>query len=72
VPALVSYVRTFKRVQALQRLTGASGPINGWIGFILFIVFSPALHGYMQSGLNSAWRDQSSEAPGGEVVGQPA
>jgi Domain of unknown function (DUF4234) len=72
VPALISYAHTFKRVQALQRLTGASGPINGWIGFILFIVFSPAFLGYMQSGLNSAWRAQSSGEPGGEVAEQPA
>lgn len=58
VPALVSIFRAFKRVQALQRITGASGPINGWLGLVLFIVFSPALWGYMQSGLNSAWQAQ--------------
>jgi hypothetical protein len=30
-------------------------PINGWIGLLLALVLSPALHGYMQGGLNSAW-----------------
>jgi hypothetical protein len=58
VPALVSIFNGFKRVQAAQRLTGIE-PINGWIGLILFIVFYPALMGYMQSGLNPVWRAQA-------------
>ena len=49
-------VTTFKRVQALQRLTGDAQPINGWIGLILAVVIEPALFGYMQSGLNSSWK----------------
>jgi hypothetical protein len=56
VPAVWTVVTTFKRVQALQRLTGESNPINGWIGLILAVVIEPALFGYMQSGLNSSWR----------------
>ena len=60
VPALVSIFNGFKRVQAAQRLTGIE-PINGWIGLILFIVFYPALMGYMQSGLNPVWRAQASQ-----------
>jgi hypothetical protein len=56
VPAVWTTVTTFKRVQALQRLTGETQPVNGWIGLILFVVISPALYGYMQSGLNSSWR----------------
>jgi hypothetical protein len=58
VPALVSIYNGFKRVQAAQRLTGIE-PINGWIGLILFLVFYPALMGYMQSGLNPVWRAQA-------------
>jgi hypothetical protein len=58
VPALVSIYNGFKRVQAAQRLTGLE-PINGWIGLILFLVFYPALMGYMQSGLNSVWQTQA-------------
>ena len=54
VPALWTIVTTFKRIQAAQRLNGQT-PINGWLGFVLALVFSPALIGYMQSGLNSAW-----------------
>jgi hypothetical protein len=55
VPAIWTMVTTFQRIQAAQRLNGQT-PINGWLGFVLAIVFSPALYGYMQSGLNSAWR----------------
>lgn len=55
VPAIWTTVTTFQRVQAAQRLNGQA-PINGWLGFVLYLVFSPALYGYMQSGLNSAWR----------------
>jgi hypothetical protein len=59
VPALVSIFRAFQRVQALQRITNAPGPINGWLGLVIFVVFSPALWGYMQSGMNSSWPAQS-------------
>jgi hypothetical protein len=56
VPAVWTTVTTFKRVQATQRLTGEAQPINGWIGLILALVITPALYGYMQSGLNSSWK----------------
>jgi hypothetical protein len=55
VPAIWTTVTTFKRVQAAQRLNGES-PVNGWLGVVLVLVFSPLLIGYMQSGLNSAWK----------------
>jgi hypothetical protein len=61
VPAVWTTVTTFKRVQALQRLTGEAQPVNGWIGLILFLVITPALYGYMQSGLNGAWRAVAAE-----------
>ena len=62
VPAIVSIVRGFKRVQAAEKLAGVD-PINGWIGLILFLVFSPAYYAYMQSGLNSVWKAESATAP---------
>lgn len=58
VPALWTTVTTFKRVQAAQRLTDGS-PINGWLGLVLYLVISPAMYAYMQSGLNGAWRTQA-------------
>lgn len=61
VPALVSIYRGFKRVQAAQRLTGLE-ELNGWIGLILFLVFSPALYAYMQSGLNAVWTKEAGAA----------
>jgi Domain of unknown function (DUF4234) len=55
VPAIWTMVTTFQRVQAAQRLNGQT-PINGWLGVVIVIVISPILVGYMQSGLNSAWK----------------
>jgi hypothetical protein len=54
VPAIWTFVTTFQRIQAAQRITGKV-PINGWLGVVIFLVISPILIGYMQSGLNSAW-----------------
>lgn len=68
VPAVWTIVTTFKRVQALQRLTGATDPVNGWIGLILAVVIEPALFGYMQSGLNSSWRAAAATAPQPQVA----
>jgi hypothetical protein len=55
VPAIWTFFTTFQRIQAAQRLNGQV-PINGWLGLVIFLVISPVLVGYMQSGLNSAWR----------------
>ena len=52
---------TFQRVQAAQRLNGQT-QINGWLGVVLYIVISPVLYAYMQSGLNSVWKAQASES----------
>jgi Domain of unknown function (DUF4234) len=65
VPALWTTVTTFQRIQAAQRVTGRT-PINGWLGLVLYLVIVPAYWGYMQSGLNSAWRaaaEATSEPP---------
>jgi hypothetical protein len=59
VPAIWTTVTTFKRVQAAQRLTDQT-PVNGWLGLVLYVVITPALYAYMQSGLNGAWRAQAS------------
>jgi hypothetical protein len=67
VPAIISIVRGFKRVQGAQRLAGQD-PINGWIGLVLILVFSPAFYAYMQSGLNSAWKAVGSPAPEAEAA----
>ena len=62
VPAIWTTVTTFKRVQAAQRLTGQT-PINGWLGLVLYVVISPALYAYMQSGLNGVWKAQADTTP---------
>jgi hypothetical protein len=55
VPAIWTMVTTFQRLQGAQRMTGQT-PLNGWLGVVMCIVFSPVLFAYMQSGLNSAWQ----------------
>lgn len=69
VPAILSTINTFKRVQAAQRLAGID-PLNGWIGLILYVVLSPAFYAYMQSGLNNLWRTVAQEAPQQSVATQ--
>ena len=59
VPAIWTTITTFQRVQRAQKFAGGS-PINGWLGFVLYIVFSPAYVAYMQSGLNSVWEVEGS------------
>ena len=61
VPAIWTTVTTFQRVQAAQRLNGQT-QINGWLGAVLYIVISPVLYAYMQSGLNGIWKAQASES----------
>jgi hypothetical protein len=69
VPGLWTTVTTFKRIQKAQDMTGSS-PINGWLGLVLYLVISPALWAYMQSGLNKVWPAQAgtAPAPAGETV----
>jgi hypothetical protein len=62
VPGVWTTVTTFQRVQAAQRLH-RQRPIDGWIGLVLGLVFSPALMAYLQSGLNSAWSAAASQRP---------
>jgi hypothetical protein len=62
VPAIWTSVTTFRRVQAAQRLTQTGPPLNGWLAFVIYVVFSPAFDGYMQSGMNSVWNAQRVEA----------
>ena len=58
VPAILSLINTFKRVQKAQQLAGVEA-LNGWIGLVLYLVLSPAFFAYMQSGLNSVWKAQA-------------
>ena len=62
VPAILSLIGTFKRVQATQRLTGRTEVLNGWIALILLLVVAPAFYAYLQSGLNSSWEALRAQA----------
>jgi hypothetical protein len=61
VPAIWTTITTFQRVQKAQQLAGRP-PINGWLGLVIYLVFSPAYIAYMQSGLNSVWESGGSAA----------
>jgi hypothetical protein len=45
-------------MQKAQKLAGQT-PISGWLGLVIYLVFSPAYIAYMQSGLNSVWETPS-------------
>ena len=63
VPALVSYWRGTRRMQAASRVAGQE-PLSGWIALILFFVISLGLWAYMQSELNKLWRAEAEAIPG--------
>jgi hypothetical protein len=56
VPAVISTIHTFQRVQATQRLLRGGEVLNGWLGLVLYLVLAPAMFAYLQSGLNSSWQ----------------
>jgi len=60
VPAILSVINTFKRLQRAQQLAGVE-VLNGWLGLVLYIVLSPAFFAYMQSGLNNVWKAQATQ-----------
>ncbi|MDO8795667.1 MAG: DUF4234 domain-containing protein [Vicinamibacterales bacterium] len=53
VPAVMSFVGTYKRVKMAQRALGTPEPLNGWV---YYLTAGAIGNGYMQSGLNKMWR----------------
>lgn len=86
VPAVLSFINTFKRAQAAGRLAGRDDEANGWIGLILYLIFQPLFLAYLQSDLNKTWQRQAQpsealqqggtgqtlQADSGTVVTEPA
>jgi hypothetical protein len=75
VPAVISTIRTFQRIQAAQRLSGLPQQANGWLALIMAILITPVFYAYEQSELNRAWRAGSGEAAAGAAlppVAEPA
>ena len=70
VPALITYWRGFKRVQAASGLAGRERA-NGWIALILYLLLAPALWAYIQVSLNEIWEQDADALPEGEPPGQP-
>jgi hypothetical protein len=65
IPAIIAVYRQAKRIQQAQRLAGAE-QLNGWLALVLYLVFSPAYFGYMQSELNKAWAAEGGPVPNTE------
>lgn len=63
VPAVISVIRTFQRIQAAQRLSGIEPQANGWLALVMVILISPVFYAYEQSELNKVWRSQTGAAP---------
>jgi hypothetical protein len=54
VPAVISVINTWKRMQAARRLAGLP-PMSGAAGVVLGLFLGPVLYGYEQAGLNEAF-----------------
>ena len=63
VPAVISVIHTFQRIQAAQRLNGVEPQANGWLGLIMALLISPVFYAYEQAELNKAWRASVAGAP---------
>jgi Domain of unknown function (DUF4234) len=71
VPALVTYWRGTKRVQAASRLAGKE-PLNGWIALILYLLLAAGFWAYLQVSLNEVWRSEAEPLPGQPPPPEPA
>jgi Domain of unknown function (DUF4234) len=56
VPAVISTINTFRRVQAAQRLVGVEPQANGWLALVMALLLTPVFHAYQQSELNKVWQ----------------
>jgi Domain of unknown function (DUF4234) len=64
VPAVISTINTFRRIQAAQRLVGVAPQANGWLALVMALLLTPVFHAYEQSELNKVW-SAAGETPGG-------
>jgi hypothetical protein len=68
VPALITYWRGFRRVQAASGLAGKERA-NGWIALILYLLLPFALWAYIQVSLNEIWEQDAEALPEAELPG---
>jgi Domain of unknown function (DUF4234) len=62
VPALISVINTFRRLQTAQRMTGIEPQANGWLALVMALLITPVFQAYEQSELNKVWQ-RVREAP---------
>src|SRR4051794_37204419 len=63
VPAIISVINTFKRLQTAQRMAGIEPQANGWLAVVMALLISPVFYAYEQSELNKVWRNALPSAP---------
>jgi Domain of unknown function (DUF4234) len=62
VPALITYWRGTKRIQAAAHIGGRE-PVSGWTALVLYLLLSPAFNAYLQVSLNDLWRSEAEPLP---------
>ena len=63
VPAIISVINTFRRLQAAQRIAGIEPQANGWLALVMALLISPVFYAYEQAELNKVWRSVGGAAP---------
>jgi uncharacterized membrane protein HdeD (DUF308 family) len=74
VPAVISVINTFRRLQAAQRMTGIEPQANGWLALVMALLITPVFQAYEQSELNKVWRrvgEAPRVGPGGAAQPEP-
>lgn len=56
VPAIISVIHTFQRIQRAQRMAGIEFQANGWLALVMALLISPVFYAYEQAELNKVWR----------------
>ena len=63
VPAVISTINTFRRIQAAQRLSGIEPQANGWLALVMALLITPVFYAYEQAELNKVWRSAAEPLP---------
>src|SRR3954454_14048861 len=71
VPAILSIIHTFQRIQTAQRLSGIEPQAHGWLGLVMYLLLSPVFFAYEQSELNKVWRSSGGSTASLEASAAP-
>ena len=71
VPAVISVIHTFQRLQTAQRITGVEPQANGWLALVMALLITPVFYAYEQAELNKVWRANAAGASANAAPAQP-